>query len=436
MFSYTVYQSILCTFEVFLKEHHMKALILIITFCSFSIVNLKGQNYFTQIPFFDSCWIYSMDINQAGHMFASASFQNNSRNGVYRSTNDGQSWDFVLSFNLFGNAGLDITNEGIIYALADWGLEGSLYKSTDNGQTWINKMVPLDIYWCNNEIFCQGDDTLFISQYAGSSFRLIRSFDDGLNWDTVFFRDQYSAEAIRDIVFGSNGEMFMAVSGFFQGAGGLFKSTDYGTTWFLFDLPGLMVEDLAYNSTGDLYISTMHLTQGGLYVVFANEHSAIYFYPLTDFTSMVVNSSGDIFAGNFYYPAVYHSADNGLTYEWITTGLGAQPEYMYIDSDQYIYATNASRIWRSSEPTITSANSVTSNPFTIYPNPCRDILHGHFKQGRSISQFQILDFSGRLVDSGSIFEDDFSVDVSSLKPGLYCLTVISGKVYSKTFIKV
>ncbi|MGE5382104.1 MAG: WD40/YVTN/BNR-like repeat-containing protein, partial [Omnitrophica WOR_2 bacterium] len=139
----------------------MKALILIITFCSFSIVNLKGQNYFTQIPFFDSCWIYSMDINQAGHMFASASFQNNSRNGVYRSTNDGQSWDFVLSFNLFGNAGLDITNEGIIYALADWGLEGSLYKSTDNGQTWINKMVPLDIYWCNNEIFCQGDDTLF-----------------------------------------------------------------------------------------------------------------------------------------------------------------------------------------------------------------------------------------------------------------------------------
>jgi hypothetical protein len=108
---------------------------------------------------------------------------------------------------------------------------------------------------------------------------------------------------------------------------------------------------------------------------------------------------------------------------------------MYIDSEQFIYAINGSRIWRSSEPTTTSTNLLISNPIIIYPNPCRNKLLGHFKPGRSNSQFQIFDLSGRLIESGFITEDNFIIDVSTLKPGLYYLNILSGKVFSKSFIK-
>ncbi len=412
-----------------------KVLFLTILTSLFTVINSNAQNYFSQIPFLDSAFIYTMDINESGDLFVSAGFQNKQRNGIYRSTNNGQTWDFILSYAPYQNAGIDINNEGAIYAIADWGPEGTLYKSIDNGQTWNVKSVPLDIYWTNDEIFCRGADTLFISQSGGSPFRLIRSFDDGINWDTVFFRNQSAAESIMDIVFGSEGEMFMAISGFFEGEGGLYKSTDYGTTWSLFGLEGLMVQDLSYNSTGDLFISTMHYEFGGLYVVFANEQTTNHFYSLTDFTSIVINSSDDIFAGQFYYPGVYHSADNGLNYNWITSGLGAPPENMFIDSEEYIYATNASRIWRSNQSTITLTKLISTDDFTIYPNPCKSVLLGDFKIGTSKAKYEIIDLSGRIIISGFITHDKFRYDVSNLKPGIYCLKLISEKSYSKIFIK-
>jgi len=108
---------------------------------------------------------------------------------------------------------------------------------------------------------------------------------------------------------------------------------------------------------------------------------------------------------------------------------------MYIDSEQYIYVENGSRIWKSSQSTITSSKQFLPGNFTIYPNPCKSVLLGDFKIGTSTAKYEIIDLSGRIIISGFITHDKFRCDVSNLKPGLYCLRIISEKAYSRIFIK-
>ena len=75
----------------------------------------------------------------------------------------------------------------------------------------------------------------------------------------------------------------------------------------------------------------------------------------------------------------------------------------------------------------------------IFPNPVTSILYVHGKKElRKPLLVQICDIYGRLLKEATSFRNDFSVDVSGLKPGTYLLKLYNGydvEVQIEKFIK-
>ena len=75
----------------------------------------------------------------------------------------------------------------------------------------------------------------------------------------------------------------------------------------------------------------------------------------------------------------------------------------------------------------------------IFPNPVVSIINIHGKKELNKPLVvQICDVYGRLLKEGISYQNDFSVDVSSLKPGTYLLKLYNGygiEVQIEKFIK-
>lgn len=421
----------------------MPRISLIIFIClNLLLKSVSAQNYFEQLPFPDSTNIQEMAFNSQGHIFVStnSSFQNQAH-GVYRSLNHGQTWELVLQVDPAISAGICVDTEGNIYSLVNGGLDETLFKSSDNGLTWSGIYVPVSIYWSNMEIFIKGTDTLFVSQMAGSPLRLLRSFDDGVNWDTVFCKPVTGTEYIKDLAIGDDGEVFMATSSYTVGEGALYKSTDYGTTWNLFSVEGNMNYDLCYNTVGDLFFTMMAgVYERGLYAVFNNEETITPIKTGPNLICVATNSSDDIFAGSFGGGAVYHTSDNGNTFNWITSGLNYYVPIIniYVDPEQYVYASSdASHLWKSVESTTTSTLNIFNDPISAFPNPTKDNINIKVPYTNEYFRYEILNSLGIAVMNGELLStnDSIIVDVSELTSGTYLLRINDNTALTTLFIK-
>ncbi len=63
-----------------------------------------------------------------------------------------------------------------------------------------------------------------------------------------------------------------------------------------------------------------------------------------------------------------------------------------------------------------------NNNITLYPNPATNQLNISI-EGHTITQYQILDFTGKLVRSNQAANSELSIDVSELAQGVYLLRV-------------
>ena len=68
----------------------------------------------------------------------------------------------------------------------------------------------------------------------------------------------------------------------------------------------------------------------------------------------------------------------------------------------------------------------------IYPNPTTGIINLSFEKGYSLSQFEVLDLTGKVVFFGKI-NGKLELDVSHLPKGIYYLKI--GKMTSR-FVKM
>lgn len=142
--------------------------------------------------------------------------------GVYRSTNLGQNWTQLLSYN-YGVYSLAV-NGNDIYA-GTW-LNGLLI-STNSGENWIqtnlNNEVVQSIAINNNRI------------YAGVPYHLYLSTNMGNNWDTIGNFDAYTIALDGNNVY--------------AGCNGIYRSTNNGLNWSAPVLSNQRIECLAvYNN--------------------------------------------------------------------------------------------------------------------------------------------------------------------------------------------
>lgn len=426
----------------------MRKLYIIFVFQLFLLnSSVWSQDFWELLPFPDSLDISCLAVNQQGDIFVGTN-TNTAYDGVFRSQDDGQTWELVLDMGVYGPSSIAINESGEIFVLGG-GPGWDLTKSSDNGQTWQSFTMP--DYGGKVKIVAQGNDTLFVSEWASNGAMLLKSVNGGLDWEVVFTTENHTSEFVADIVIAPNGNICIGLGCYLPDMGGLYRSNSGGADWEFLGLFNRMVENLEYNEQGDLIIGVRGGNDGtgGIYTIYHdNPYQIVECLAGLNINGLALNSAGHIYAGTAWPDGILVSTDNGLSFHFENNGLPYYPiGKIESDNDDYVYVlmeSNSHFIYRSIEPTVTSVKDINiSEPnkvLSISPNPSNNMVVGRFNTTITdgLYDFRITELSGRNISCNkiNIGKSTFGLDVSHLLPGFYVLTVyINESVYSANIIK-
>lgn len=145
----------------------------------------------------------------------------------------------------------------------------------------------------------------------------------------------------------------------------------------------------------------------------------------------------------------YEYNEKGLLvqYDYQSAGTYNRTKYEYNDDDllwKKIYFSDVHDLTRFTTTyyyyTYTYVNipepkSDNFKEIVFYPNPSQSVIHFNGLHNNK-KQYQIYDITGRVIQQGSLFNDQHSLDVSNLIPGYYVAVIKSdGKTYQGKFVK-
>ena len=163
---------------------------------------------------------------------------------LYRSQDDGATWEIAgrgtlaavthlvpLGDTLFARTGLDSRLS-------------NMYTSIDTGKTWTLVSSPGSI---GSVVATRGRSSAVVGRsllFGGSPNGLIRSANRGLTWQSVSAVPDIKNAVLYDLATKSNDQLYLATNQ------GVFSSSDNGQTWSSFNtgLEGKIVQDFAVNA--------------------------------------------------------------------------------------------------------------------------------------------------------------------------------------------
>jgi photosystem II stability/assembly factor-like uncharacterized protein len=260
-------------------------------------------------------------------LFASGEGMNG---GIYRSTNNGDSWVQVNNAMYVGPMTLLDTE-----LLA--GVRGHILRSTDRGSTWTQADLPMaDV--AVRAITPIGTN-LFAGTYGGGVFV---STDRGADWfasNTGMKNSKVNGVAVLD------SDIFAGTT-----AVGVFRSTDNGNTWSQANT-GLLTPDI-----GGLAVSGSSLFAGVMFGgVFKSTDDAESWSPVgtsvpgLSNTFALAATAEYLFAGTLG-PGIYRSSDEGTSWTLSNTGLTNTGVSALAASDSNLFAgTYGGGVYRSTD---------------------------------------------------------------------------------------
>jgi photosystem II stability/assembly factor-like uncharacterized protein len=212
--------------------------------------------------------------------------------GVWRSTDFGSTWQPLFDDEPTGSIGaiaVAPSNPNVIYVGTGAGIirpdlatGNGIYKSIDAGKTWTHLGLDDSQMIAAIDVDPRNPDRLFVAvlghPYGPNEERgVFRSTDGGRTFQKVLYKDAYtSANDVHidpsnpDIVYAAlwqQQEGFRESLSFGGSGGGIFKSTDGGTTWkpLTNGLPTVLQANLAIapSDPGTLYAVVAGATPGG-----------------------------------------------------------------------------------------------------------------------------------------------------------------------------
>ncbi|NOY50857.1 MAG: exo-alpha-sialidase [Chlorobi bacterium] len=329
--------------------------------------------FWEQLYFPDTADIKCISTNEAGDIFIGTG--GNENDGLYRSTDFGETWDFVLNCNNHGIISIDINPQGDIF-IGKLGFD-NFQASYDNGDTWTILNRPPYTTGNITKIHCQGNDTIYIGTWEDGGGLLSRSTDGGYSWDSLFLSQVNPGDHITDIVISSGGDIYLSIMGYFNNTGGVYRSVDNGNTWEFLGLMNHQVGAMAINSnneifTGDWY--TMLDEVPGIYALY-NESDTLQIIRATNgVTDMAINSDGHIFVLNGL--GILRSMDNGESFEYVNEGITSSFFDIHIDNEGFAYISRYNELYRSVNTTVAINEQVPPGHFfNVYPNPFSDNIN-------------------------------------------------------------
>jgi len=314
-------------------------------------------------------------------------FYNTDDKGVYCLSPGSSNWKFS---GLLENSpySLEIAPTGEIFA----GCTGKIFKSIDNGNSWYPVCNCVG-NWTVIKAF--GNGLVFAGNAMGSTTNsILRSLDNGESWDTVF-QTSSNCEPVYDFVRAPDGTIYMGTTHYFNG-GGVYRSSDNGTTWEYIGLPNEQIMSVVVNAAGEVFAGGYtngifkYDGYGASWTLLKNEICV---------AKMAINSQGIIFAAcnwdtHIYPGGVLRSGDNGQTFDFINSGLGINTaDGLDLDASGYLYTYG--------NYTTTSAGVFKSNQST---NIFYTILDGTITYANADSTF-LSNVHVKLMQNDSIIRD-------------------------------
>ncbi len=377
-----------------------------------------AQNIWEPIPFPDS--LVSKDINaeKEGVIFV-ATGGNYEFNGLFRSFDEGLSWDLLSLNSQYQEYILSMryNPEGELYV----GTGSGVFRSVDNGNSF-ERVFDGELNVSTMNFSPEGEI------YASGWSNIYRSSDEGYSWDTLYFGGNiYFA----DIDFGPNGEIY-TVGGSYDGPGtgsGFHRSFDHGETWENIGITDEHLDEIEVNNLGVILVGG---EQAGVYIS-QNRGESFTFQYNSAVTALETDSQDHLIAGvnGYQYRDCRFSEDWGNT--WISlydTVFNPYIKQISISPNNTAYlqchkvSSQPYQLFKSINPILSVEDKIITNEIFVFPNPADNVISLLNYNDAINKRYVLYNQYGQRVLSGTLFQN--SIDVLMLKPGLYILEIESG----------
>ena len=297
--------------------------------------------------------VNSLASNLNNYIFAGSLY-----NGVFRSIDYGSSWKQIINHSHITS--LVINTLGNIFVGS---IDNKIYLSSDNGDNWAKLVKSTS----SNVLAINSNNNIFVGVWASIGESIERSTDNGDSWVEIndgiigAYIDENSPlyySKVKSIVFDSNNNVFVGT----LGDSGIYKSTDNGDHWVLFSngFTGDSTYALVIAKNGYIYASTnagifQSVDDGENWININNE------FPDDRIFTFVLDKSGYIYAGTDSN-GVLVSTDNGESWTQIISGLNEKSVYsLTIDQQDHIYAGTQSGVYKGTISSIIPVELISFN---------------------------------------------------------------------------
>lgn len=416
----------------------------LIVFPQWELFQTTETNFITQINVVDDNNIWVAD--QIGYYFS-------------KTTDGGLNWS-EYGFELTGNPPDYFVLSSNIAWFASFNSDSyytGVFKSNDGGETWVKQETanysepeswPMYIhFWDDNTGIVLGDPVS-----STNRFEIYTTSNGGETWTRVpeenipvSNNDYYYPEKV--CVLGNT----IWVSTY---KGNVFKSSDNGISWSVFDAYDNTIGDLTYRSAA---IAFKNQNEGLLIDYYSLEPFLTKVYKTTDGGEnwSEVNYTGEIpGAGVLVYDPIgasyfsveselasnspnnfglYYSTDNGETWQKNIFFDGIQLTSLKSLNGTLYIGKYGGEIYKSQNPLKLSL--VKKQEIEIFPNPAKDFIYFN-SDNLNIEKIKIFDISGKIVVEKTLKSYDNIIKIDQLKNGFYFIYAYStGEKYISKFIK-
>ena len=270
-----------------MKNSKRRLCIIFIGILAFQFTQLKADNFWEETPTPSVGYVYSMTMCPNDNIFVGTF-----GNGVWRSTDGGEEWSESgndLSGKDVWSMASNSQNHIFVTALVGFGNDANLYKSSNNGDNWVE--IGGSLSSAPGEVAISSDDDIYVGTEGG---HIYRSLDNGDNWEQVYNGSGATAIFINAIACAGNETIYAGVGDDYSGSGHVLQSTNNGETWSIVG-------------------------------------------PADYFLSIACDNSGKVFAGGLF-TGVHRSLDNGQSWESSSSGIdydGIQSLFVSPNGDVY-----------------------------------------------------------------------------------------------------
>lgn len=338
---------------------------------------------------------------------------------IFRSVDGGMTWTRINTYMYAGFIwSLKVSSTGTIFA----GTEQGLYKSTDNGTTWIlTSLVGKDV----RSITIDATGKLYAATWG---FGIYKSIDNGLTWTQI--NNGLNSFAINSIVINPSQHLFIGGIG-----SGVSKSTDYGMTWNCTNIGYNYVWSLAVTTNGVLYAGTYgsgvyrSIDNGASWSQVNNGLLGQFIY------SIIVDAGNNVYVSS-WENGVFVSSNGGDS--WMNSGMsgrGVSSLLLNPASNVLFAGTSDGKIYSNNNP-FTDVKMTKEIPATFkleqnYPNPFNPSTKIEFSVAkREMVSVKIYNIIGQVVKTlinQELEAGKYSVtfDANELASGIYIYRLTS-----------